>query len=170
MVTLGRRSPKVENDHVYSGQVGRQHLQQCAVAPVCTTSPESGVDRGGCMRAQLKLAFLVCQCVTLPTPLRPDQKMVVDAMLQSGPGINAETKAEIQLQIANLQAIATCRCGASAQLTPRDRGFIANCSCGAEWSLDSRLGKRTGTGRFTISSKVPPTDEAHGAWHFEFAI
>jgi hypothetical protein len=108
------------------------------------------------------------QCVTLPTPLRPNQKMVVDAMLQSGAGINAETKAEIQLQIANLQAIATCRCGASAQLTPRDSGFIANCSCGVEWSLDSRSGKRTG--RFTISSEVPPTFETHGAWHFEFLV
>lgn len=117
------------------------------------------LDQGGTKAAD-------SQCVTLTTPLRPDQKMAVDAMLQSGHGINPETKAEIHLQIANLQAIATCRCGASAQLTPRDRGFIANCSCGAEWSLDSRSGNRTG--RFTISSAVLPTFETHGAWHFEF--
>ena len=59
------------------------------------------LDQGGIKAAD-------SQCVTLPTPLRPDQKMVVDVMLQSGAGINAETKAEIQLQIANLQPIFLC--------------------------------------------------------------
>lgn len=108
--------------------------------------------------------------VTMPVPLQPGQKKAIeDMLLLSGHGINEETKAEIHLQIANLQAIATCRsCGDFAQLTPRDGGFIATCSCGVEWSLCSQQGKRTG--RFTISSDISPTFETHGTWHFEFLI
>lgn len=107
--------------------------------------------------------------VTMPAPLQPGQKRAIEDILLSKHGINEETKAEIFLQIANLQAIATCRsCGGFAQMTPRDDGFIASCSCGVEWSLSSQGGKRTG--RFTIRGDMSPTFKTHGALHFDFLI